>query len=127
MGRYYYGDIEGKFWFGVQSSGAADQFGYCGKVRKGYNTVCYNFTRYHLKKIEQGISVLESELGDKRSDLEAFFDTHDYYNDQEVARELKVSESEAKRLIRLYADYLLGIKIKNSVLVRGQCMFEGDL
>ena len=20
MGRYYYGDIEGKFWFGVQSS-----------------------------------------------------------------------------------------------------------
>ncbi len=27
MGRYYSGDIEGKFWFAVQSSYAADRFG----------------------------------------------------------------------------------------------------
>jgi hypothetical protein len=27
MGRYYYGDIEGKFWFGVQSSFDADNLG----------------------------------------------------------------------------------------------------
>ena len=27
MGRYYYGDIEGKFWFGVQSSADASFFG----------------------------------------------------------------------------------------------------
>ena len=27
MGRYYGGDIEGKFWFGVQSSDDADHFG----------------------------------------------------------------------------------------------------
>ena len=27
MGRYYSGDIEGKFWFGVQSSTAARRFG----------------------------------------------------------------------------------------------------
>jgi hypothetical protein len=27
MGRYYNGDIEGKFWVAVQSSNAADQFG----------------------------------------------------------------------------------------------------
>ena len=27
MGRYYNGDIEGKFWFGVQSSDDADFFG----------------------------------------------------------------------------------------------------
>ena len=31
MGRYYDGDIEGKFWFGVQSSDDADFFG-----SKGY-------------------------------------------------------------------------------------------
>jgi len=30
MGRYYYGDIDGKFWFGVQSSDAADRFGKTG-------------------------------------------------------------------------------------------------
>ena len=27
MGRYYDGDIEGKFWFGVQSSDDAEFFG----------------------------------------------------------------------------------------------------
>ena len=27
MGRYYSGDIEGKFWFGIQSSNDADNFG----------------------------------------------------------------------------------------------------
>jgi len=27
MGRYYNGDIEGKFWFAVQSSDDADFFG----------------------------------------------------------------------------------------------------
>ena len=27
MGRYYSGDIEGKFWFAVQSSDDADNFG----------------------------------------------------------------------------------------------------
>ena len=27
MGRYYNGDIEGKFWVAVQPSNAADQFG----------------------------------------------------------------------------------------------------
>ena len=27
MGRYYSGDIEGKFWFAIQSSDDADYFG----------------------------------------------------------------------------------------------------
>ena len=31
MGRYYEGDIEGKFWFGVQSSDDADFFGCEGR------------------------------------------------------------------------------------------------
>ena len=31
MGRYYNGDIEGKFWFAVQSSDCADRFGSIGE------------------------------------------------------------------------------------------------
>jgi hypothetical protein len=30
MGRYYSGSIRGKFWFGLQSSSAADRFGVLG-------------------------------------------------------------------------------------------------
>jgi hypothetical protein len=33
MGRYYHGDIEGKFWFAVQSSNDADFFGCEGEAR----------------------------------------------------------------------------------------------
>ena len=33
MGRYYNGDIEGKFWFAVQSSDDADFFGQQGEAR----------------------------------------------------------------------------------------------
>ena len=33
MGRYYNGDIEGKFWFAVQSSDDADFFGQQGQAR----------------------------------------------------------------------------------------------
>ena len=32
MGRYYNGDIEGKFWFAVQSSDDADFFGQQGEA-----------------------------------------------------------------------------------------------
>ena len=32
MGRYYSGDIEGKFWFAVQDSDDADHFGIEGEV-----------------------------------------------------------------------------------------------
>ena len=34
MGRYYSGDIEGKFWFALQSSDAADRFGVVGTQPK---------------------------------------------------------------------------------------------
>lgn len=40
MGRYYSGDIEGKFWFAVQSSNAADRFGVSGNEP--------NFIQYHF-------------------------------------------------------------------------------
>ena len=40
MGRYFEGDIEGKFWFGVQSSSAADRFG-CEGVTPSVLEYCF--------------------------------------------------------------------------------------
>ena len=48
MGRYYNGDIEGKFWFAVQSSNDADYFGVEGDAR----FLNYYFTEEDLPKIE---------------------------------------------------------------------------
>ena len=50
MGRYYSGDIEGKFWFGVQSSNAADRFG-----AEGFRPeeLCYYFDKdEHLEGVQ---------------------------------------------------------------------------
>jgi hypothetical protein len=41
MGRYYSGDIEGKFWFAVQSSTAADRFG-ASHNEPSYVEYCYS-------------------------------------------------------------------------------------
>jgi len=41
MGRYYHGDIEGKFWVAVQSSGDADFFGVEGT---------YHYLDYYFEK-----------------------------------------------------------------------------
>ena len=36
MGRYYYGDIEGKYWFGVQNTFSMNKFGATDKERYEY-------------------------------------------------------------------------------------------
>ena len=52
MGRYYSGDIEGKFWFGVQSSDDASFFG--GEMYEP-NYIEYEFSKEDLKDIKKGI------------------------------------------------------------------------
>ena len=44
MGRYYDGDIEGKFWFGIQDTSDGDFFG------KQHQNILENFHRFHLNK-----------------------------------------------------------------------------
>ena len=51
MGRYYHGDIDGKFWVAVQSSTDADFFGVEGEATH----VNYYFHEGHLDKVKEGI------------------------------------------------------------------------
>ena len=54
MGRYYDGDINGKFMFAVQSSSAADRFG-----SEGHNNYLeYYFDEEHLPTIKEELSIL---------------------------------------------------------------------
>jgi len=48
MGRYYDGDITGKFWFALQDSNAADQFGVTGYQP---DTLEYSFCKDDLKAV----------------------------------------------------------------------------
>ena len=114
MGRYYNGDIEGKFMFAVQSSAAADRFGSIG-----YNNyLSYYFDEEHLETINEQLELLEPSF----KKVEKFFEGKNSWNtkDQEEAG---ISSQEMSD----YADYVLGKKIKDCIIEQGSCSFEAEL
>jgi hypothetical protein len=112
MGRYYSGDIEGKFWFAVQSSAAADRFGVSGFQPEVIN---YNFQEEEIKNIEES-------LGDKLQVIEKFFEEVNGYNDK-MLEEANISKDELSE----YADLCLGRKIRDCIKENGGCSFEAEL
>jgi hypothetical protein len=119
MGRYYIGDIEGKFWVGTQSSSAADRFGVEG-IKPEY--LEYNFDESHLEMVEAEIVRIEEFLGDKKKTIDEFFEVRDGYND-EMLLEIGVTPEELSE----YADLGLGIEIRDCIKELGYCSFEAEL
>ena len=119
MGRYYSGDIEGKFWFAVQSSNAADRFG-----QQGYepNYINYSFQEEDLEAVEEEIANIEATLGDKKQKLDDFFASVNGYNDKDIEA-LGITKEELSD----YADLGLGIKIRDCIKENGSCEFEAEL
>ena len=124
MGRYYYGDVEGKFWFAVQPSNAADRFGVIGREP---NYLEYYFQTDDLPNIEQGLKEIKETLGEYFQKMEDFFKSVDYYNDEELAEAIGVEVEDARYYLREYADYQLGEKIRDYVIEHGECDFTAEL
>jgi len=119
MGRYYTGDIEGKFWFAVQSSDAADRFGVTGEQP---NELQYFFYEEHLVEIEEEIKNIQDSLGDKLKIIEDFFEKNNGYTDA-MLNQVKITREELSE----YADLKLGIKIRDHIKDFGQCSFQAEL
>tara|TARA_R100001079_G_C4424434_1_gene141230 strand:+ start:433 stop:807 length:375 start_codon:yes stop_codon:yes gene_type:complete len=124
MGRYYNGDIEGKFWFAVQSSTDAEFFGVVGSEPSYLD---YYFSEDNLKDIEEGISECKKELGDWKSKLDQFFKENDGYNYKMIEEQLGLVESQARDLLEWYARLDLGTKILKCVQKNGECSFTAEL
>lgn len=118
MGRYYNGDIEGKFWFAVQSSNSADRFGVTGNEPAYLE---YWFEEDDLEEVEAEIKRIEESLGDKIQIIEDFFENNNGYND-EMLKEADITEEE----ISEFADLELGIKIRDCIKENGQCSFQAE-
>jgi hypothetical protein len=132
MGRYYSGDIEGKFWFAVQDSDDADRFGYRGHdlVDEDGNAtgyLGYSFTKRHLGAIRDGINLCLKELGEFKEPLDNFFNLHNFYNDEDIVKELGISKDRVRTLIENYARLNLGNKILECVEQNGACHFDAEL
>lgn len=119
MGRYYSGDIEGKFWFAIQSSDAASRFG-GEEIEPSY--IQYYFSEDDLESVETEIQAILDTLGEKKETLDNFFKEKGSYTDAEI-EELGVSRDELSE----YADLLLGIKIRDCIKENGECSFEAEL
>jgi hypothetical protein len=119
MGRYYSGDIEGKFWFGVQSSDSADRFGVTG-IEPSY--IEYHFFDEDLEGVEKELKNIEDQLGDNLAKIKKFFEDNNGYNSQTLL-DAGINES----LLSTYADYLLGCQIRECVVEHGQCSFTAEL
>lgn len=119
MGRYYSGDIEGKFWFALQSSDAADRFGVTGEEP---NYITYYFDEDNLEDVEAEIKNIEESLGDKIATLDKFFEENNGYND-EMIEKIGITKDE----LRDYADLGLGKQIRDCIKETSSCSFEAEL
>jgi hypothetical protein len=124
MGRYYNGDIEGKFWFAVQSSDAADRFGVYGKTP---NYLEYYFEEGDLESVQNELKRIEEKYKDVFIKIDKFFETNNSYSDEELASYLGVSKEEVLEFLSEYADYDLGKKIEKSIIENGKCEFQAEL
>ena len=120
MGRYYDGDIQGKFWFGIQESNAADRFGVKGTEP---NYIEYYFDEKNLDDIKKGIAQIKNNLRGYRKKIDKFWTlTH-----EQLAEKLGVDLEKGRYLLGEYADLILGQKILKCVEKNGYCEFRAEL
>ena len=127
MGRYYNGDIEGKFWFALQSSDAPSRFG-----RDYYepNYVDYYFDKESLKDIRKEIQSITDTLGKYKKAFDEFFKESCGYNDEMLEKffkKKKMDTSNLKKMLEDYADLGLGRKIEKCVEKYDECSFTAEL
>ena len=120
MGRYYSGDIEGKFWFGVQSSMvASDRFG-CHESEPDH--VDYYVEEDQLPTINKELKKIEDKMGDQFAKYEEFFGKVNGYNDQ-----MLIDAGLDKTLLEDYADHGFGVKLRDCIIEQGYCSFTAEL
>jgi len=120
MGRYYNGDIDGKFWFGVQSSDDAEQFG-AEAGDAGY--IPYSVSE--LGPVKKRLYEIFEDL-----DMDpVFWDIDNEGKDNEAFdREyLEYVDKHGDGKTGLWASLLLGLKIYHCVKDEGMCCFDAEI
>lgn len=119
MGRYYRGDINGKFWFAVQSSDCASRFG--GEASEP-QYIQYYFDEDHLDGVMQEINNIQESLGENLQKIQDFFAWKSSYTD-EMLKEVGITEE----MLSDYADIGIGMQIRDCIIKKGYCQFDAEL
>lgn len=136
MGRYYSGDIDGKFWFGIQESDDADFFGYEGQYlywddeeeddSEPY-ALSYYFEEEDLDEINEGIRLCQEHIGEYKERFDTFFQENDTYTPELLSESTGCKLDGIEDMLKYYARLELGIKIKKCVEDTGVCSFDAYL
>ena len=102
MGRYYNGDIDGKFMFAVQSSDAHERF---GAEEQETSYIDYWIGREKYENIVKELDKIDKGSIERVSKM---FDENDHYND-ETMKKYNVSKLDLSE----YADYRIGKQVKD--------------
>jgi hypothetical protein len=157
MGRYYWGDIEGKFAFGIQSSYDPEEFGTkalglhmweCGcdseyKVRPETcncdepedntqntepSTLKFVFYKDQLEDIKEKLdTLLNSFPNELKEKFFTYMETCESYSDQKLSQIFNITISEVRHYLENYFRYILGKKIYNYLLDNKCCIFYGEV
>ena len=122
MGRYYHGDIEGKFWFAVQSSCDGEYFG-MEQQEPSY----LPYYSDDLDLAEEGVQECKEKLRGYLTIIRKFFNSRSSYTNKTLAEALKVSEDKTAHLLTWYARLTLGEKIVKCIKKEGSCWYEAEL
>lgn len=123
MGRYYSGDIDGKFVFGIQDSNAADRFGVTGEHPYYLE---YYFTEENIPQIESELRNIKEAFG---KDFDSLYDiVENYgYSQSRVVELFNIDDHQAQVYLSEIADYMLGEQILEKVKEQGYCSFDAEL
>ena len=139
MGRYYTGDIEGKFWFGVQDSDDACHFGGSeieieDEESEEVIELLYEFNREDLEDINEGIQTCVKTLGPTLEFLDKYFgpggEGENSYSPDSLAKQLGCqtwTDGKFRNIMEQYARLQLGKQIKECVERLGHCNFTAEL
>ena len=128
MGRYYDGDINGKFAFAVQSSVAADRFGVNASEP---NYVEYYFDESNLEDLKAELKKMEKSFGIYETPLLAYYELFGANDDNSLSFSNYLIkgglETMNKEQWAEYHDYHLGKKILECIKEQGDCQFRAEL
>ena len=103
MGRFYSGDIEGKFAFAVQPSNAPERFG-AEECEPSY--IDYYVPPDSVDEVRKEVQSIETEHADQIKRIEKMFDKNKGYNDSTMEKYGVTREGLSE-----YADLRLGRQI----------------
>ena len=128
MGRYYSGDIEGKFVFGSQSSTAADRFGVEGQMPGHLD---YYYDKANLEDLETELKLIEDEMGEHGNYLKIYYSLYGSDDNVKISFEEYLVKGDKKPLSKdqylEFFDYRIGKKIQSCIKEQGDCSFTAEL